>query len=46
MGRQALFYGTALIFTFLALAHATDGGKLLLAGRDTGVGIIKAFQGR
>lgn len=44
--RQALFYGAGLILVYLGLSHATEGGKLLLAGRDSGVGIIKAFQGR
>lgn len=39
-------YGFILTLAYLALAHATDGGKLIAQGGSTLVGIEKTFQGR
>lgn len=43
---KALKYGFALTLTYLFLAHATDGGKLIAQGASSFVGIEKTFQGR
>jgi|1185.fasta_scaffold00009_29 hypothetical protein len=44
--RRALFYGAALIGVYLAVSYATGFGRDLTAGKDFGVGVIRAFQGR
>jgi len=38
--------GAILIGIYLGLAYATNGGKLLISGKDAAVPIIKVFQGR
>jgi len=44
--RDALKYGAVLIGTYLALAWATNGGRLLSAGENFVVGTTRALQGR
>lgn len=46
MLRDALRIGGLLIGTYLVVYYATGAGRVIGAGGDTGVGIIKAFQGR
>lgn len=46
MLRSVLFYTAVLVGGYLALSHATEGGKLLTAVRDTYVGGVKVLQGR
>lgn len=41
-----LGYSFALIATYLVVANATGAGQLLTKGGDTGVKLVKAFQGR
>jgi hypothetical protein len=45
--RKALVLSAGLIAIYLLVSHATDAGKLLVAGgRDALPPVIKAFQGR
>jgi hypothetical protein len=44
--RQVLFYTAVLVGGYLALSHATEGGKLLTAGRDFYTGAVRTLQGR
>lgn len=46
MGKRILFYGAVLIGAYLALSRATEGGKLITAGRDFTTGVVRTFQGR
>jgi hypothetical protein len=46
MVRKALFYSAVLIGTYIAVAHATGGGKLLAAGSSGAAKLVKTFQGR
>jgi len=46
MIRKGLFYGAVLIGTYLALAYATSGGKLIASGTSGAATVVKAFQGR
>jgi hypothetical protein len=43
---KILFYSAVLVGGYLLLSHASEGGKLLLAVRDTYVGGVKVLQGR
>ncbi len=43
---RALYYGAALIGTYLVLYHATGAGTLLKSGTSGAVGLTKALQGR
>ena len=46
MIRKAMFYSAVLIGTYLAVAHASNGGKLLASGADGVSRVVKTFQGR
>lgn len=46
MARKTLFYGTMLIGTYLALAYATEGGRLLTSAAGATSTVVKTFQGR
>lgn len=46
MVRKGMFYTAVLIGTYLALANATAGGKLLGAGQQAYSGAVKTLQGR
>lgn len=46
MARKALFYGAALIATYLAVSHATEGGRLLTSSGSALSTVVKTFQGR
>lgn len=46
MGRQALTYGAILIGVYLALAYATQGGRLLTSGGGAISQVAKTLQGR
>jgi hypothetical protein len=46
MGQKILLYTGILIGTYLALAHATQGGQLLAAGSNAYQGAVKVLQGR
>lgn len=46
MGQKVVKYTFWTIGAYLALYYATGAGKLLSGGRDAGVGIVKALQGR
>ncbi len=44
--KDALRISGLLIGTYLLVYYATGAGRVIGAGGDAGVGIIKAFQGR
>jgi len=46
MLRTALAYGAGLVFVYLAVSHATEGGKLLTSGASAVSTVAKTFQGR
>ncbi|GAA4699794.1 hypothetical protein [Phytohabitans rumicis] len=46
MVRKGMFYGAALIGIYLAVSHATQGGRLLTAGGGAVSTVVKTFQGR
>jgi hypothetical protein len=44
---RTVLVGTgALVALYLALAHATDGGRLLSAGGNVYTGAVRTLQGR
>lgn len=46
MVRKALFYSAALIGVYLAVSHATEGGRLMTSGASAISTVAKTFQGR
>lgn len=46
MVRKLALYGTGLIALYLGVYYYTGAGALIGASGNTGVGLIKAFQGR
>jgi hypothetical protein len=46
MGRKALFYGSALIGLYIAVAHGSNMGRVISAGANGGSQFVKTLQGR
>lgn len=46
MGQKLAFYSFVAIGMYLTLAYATGSGRVIGAAGNSGVGIIRAFQGR
>lgn len=44
--RQVVTYGAGLIFAYLALSWATNGGRLLTSGAAATSTVVKTLQGR
>lgn len=46
MGNKVVVYSAVLIGVYLAVSHATAGGKLLTESSKGAVRYVKALQGR
>jgi len=46
MVRTVLFGTGSIIVVYLLVSHATEGGRLLSAGKDAYIGAVKTLQGR